>query len=204
MSSSTSRAASGGASSAASKGSTGSTKQRILAISRELFARQGFTGTTIADIARELGTTTAALYYHFPSKADILRGLLTEPMAHYTRILESVQAGQPSAAELLGAFIDLAVGSRELGAVIDRDPAVLAMIEEFLPMTSEQMTERIIVALAGPGADRAATIRAQAAFAAIKAATMSAMSLGGLDADDQLDPTDRAEILDAALRALNR
>ena len=182
----------------------GSTKQRILAISRDLFARQGFTGTTIADIASELGTTTAALYYHFPSKADILRGLLTEPMTAYARILDSMQAGQPSAAELLDAFIDLAGDSRELAVIIDRDPAVLAMIEEFLPMSSEQMTEQVVVALAGPDADPAATIRAYAAFAVIKGATMAAMSIGALDADGKLDPACRAEILDAALRALNR
>jgi len=182
----------------------GSTKERILVISRDLFARQGFTGTTIADIARELGTTTAALYYHFPSKADILRGLLDGPMADYQRILDSLGVREPPAAELLGVFIDLAVNSRELAAVIDRDPAVLAIIDEVLPMSSQQLTERVIAALAGPGADRAATIRAHAAFAVIKGASMAAMSLGGLDADGNLDPADRAEVLDAALRALYR
>ena len=69
------------------------TKQRILAIAGELFARQGYTGTTIADIARELGTTTAALYYHFPSKAAILGGLLARPLAAYTRLLDGLDSG---------------------------------------------------------------------------------------------------------------
>ncbi|HTZ23165.1 MAG TPA: helix-turn-helix domain-containing protein, partial [Streptosporangiaceae bacterium] len=69
------------------------TKQRILAIAGELFARQGYTGTTIADIARELGTTTAALYYHFPSKAAILGGLLARPLEAYTRLLDGLAAG---------------------------------------------------------------------------------------------------------------
>jgi AcrR family transcriptional regulator len=204
MSSGTDRAASGSSRATPAASRAGSTKQRILAISRDLFARQGFTGTTIADIANELGTTTAALYYHFPSKADILRGLLAEPMVAYARILDSMQTGQPSAAELLDAFIDLAGDSRELAVIIDRDPAVLAMIEEFLPMTSEQMTEQVVDALAGPDADPAALIRAHAAFAVIKGATMAAMSIGALDADGKLDPAYRAEILAAALRALNR
>jgi AcrR family transcriptional regulator len=181
-----------------------STKERILAIARELFARQGYTGTTIADIARELGTTTAALYYHFPSKADILLGLLAEPMAAYTRVLDSLRAQQPSAEELLSAFIDLAVDSRELAAVIDRDPAVLVMIDEHLSQSSREMNEQVIAALAGPGADRAAIIRAHAAFAVVKGATMAAMSLGALDEEGKLDPDVRAEILDAALRALRR
>src|SRR5450755_4604749 len=116
------------------------TKERILAIARELFARQGYTGTTIADIARELGTTTAALYYHFPSKADILQGLLAEPLAAYTRIIDGLGAGGLTPQELLGAFIDLTADSRELASVIDRDPTVLSMINEHLPRTSHEMT----------------------------------------------------------------
>lgn len=179
---------------------SGDTKQRILRIAAELFARQGYTGTTIADIAHELGTTTAALYYHFPSKADILGGLLAEPMAAYERIIESLDSGAPSAEELLNAFIDLAVESRELAAVIDRDPAVLATLDKHLPRTSGEMTEQVIAAVAGPGADRAAILRANAAFAVVKGATMAALASD----DGKLSAADRTEILGAALRALGR
>src|SRR6266700_2110646 len=183
--------------------SASSTKQRILGIARELFARQGYTGTSITDIARELGTSTAALYYHFPSKADILRGLIAEPLAAYTRLLGSLRERQPPAGELLGALIDLAADSSKLAAVIDRDPAVLEMITEQLP-ESAQMNERVIEALAGPGADRAAVIRAQAAFGVVKNATMAALSIDAApEGDAKLAPADRDEILDAALRALH-
>jgi AcrR family transcriptional regulator len=174
------------------------TKQRILDIARELFARQGYTGTSIADIARELGTTTAALYYHFPSKADILGALLAEPLAAFTKLIKELDTGQPTPEELLGAFIDLTIESRELAAVIDRDPTVLSMIDERLPRKSHEVTDQVIAALAGPAADRAATIRASAAFAAIKGATMAALAQG----DGTLTPADRAGILNAALRAL--
>ena len=146
--------------------SAADTRQRILAIAADLFSRQGYTGTTIADIARELGTTTAALYYHFPSKADILGGLLAEPLVAYTRIIESLDSNQPEPEELLGAFIDLAIDSR---------------------------------ALAGPDADRSAVIRANAALAVVKGATMAALELGG----GALDPADRKEILRLALAALH-
>src|SRR6266568_1063134 len=135
------------------------TRTRILEISGELFTRKGFTGTSIADIARELGTTTAALYYHFPSKADILTALLAEPMAAYAQIIESLDSGRPAPQDLLGAFIDLTVDSRGLATVIDRDPTVLAMIDKHLSRTSKEMTGQVIAALAGPGADRAAIIR---------------------------------------------
>jgi AcrR family transcriptional regulator len=195
---------------AASPGRVSGTRQRILDIARELFARQGFTGTSIADIAGELGTTTAALYYHFRSKADILNALLAEPMVAYKRIIETLESGSPSAEDLLGAFIDLTVDSRELAAIIDRDPAVLAMIDEQLSRTSEEMTQQVMAALAGPGADRTSLIRANAAFSVIKGATMAALSRdtgspGDLEPDASvLDPADRAEILGAALRALGR
>jgi AcrR family transcriptional regulator len=187
------------ASSSAARQSTESdTKQRILVIARELFARQGYTGTTIADIARELGTTTAALYYHFPSKADILGGLLAEPLVAYKRIMESLDSGRAAPADVLGAFIDLTADSQELAAVIDRDPIVLAMIDEQLPGTSRQLIGDVITVLAGPGAARAEIIRAHAAFAMVKGATMAALELG----NGKLIAGDRAEILAIALRAL--
>jgi AcrR family transcriptional regulator len=182
-----------------------STKQRILGIARELFARQGYAGTSNADIARELGTTTAALYYHFPSKADILRALLAEPLAAYTRILGSLESQRPSAEELLGAFIDLTADSRELAVLIDRDPAVLKLITDQLPESSEKMNAHVIEVLAGPAADRAAVVRAHAAYAVVKNAAMAALALDAPEgADAKLAPADRAEILAAALRALGR
>jgi AcrR family transcriptional regulator len=179
--------------------SAAETRQRILAIAADLFSRQGYTGTTIADIARELGTTTAALYYHFPSKADILGGLLAEPLTAYTRIIESLDSDQPEPPELLGAFIDLAVDSRAMAGLIDRDPAVLAMIDERLPRTSQQTIGQVIAVLAGPGADRSAVIRAHAALAVVKGATMAALESGG----GTLDPADRDEILRLALGTLH-
>ena len=49
-----------------------STKQRILEISLELFARNGYLGTSMSDIAMQLGFTKAALYKHYASKQEIL------------------------------------------------------------------------------------------------------------------------------------
>lgn len=174
------------------------TKARILEIARDLFARKGFTGTSISDIARALGTTTAALYYHFPSKADILGGLLAEPLVIHQRIIEDLDGPRPTPSSLLSAFIDLAVDTRELAAIIDRDPTVLEWIDQRLPRSSREMTGAVIAALAGPDPDRHAIVRAQAAFAVVKGATAAVLeSKGGLD------PADRAEILAAALRALH-
>jgi len=45
---------------------SGDTRQRIIDIALELFATRGYAGTSMRDIAAELGVTKAALYYHFP------------------------------------------------------------------------------------------------------------------------------------------
>ena len=152
------------------------TKQRILQIAGELFARQGYTATTIADIARELGTTTAALYYHFPSKAAILSGLMAAPLTAYLKLLDGLDSGTGTPEDLLGSLIDITADSQDLAMIYDRDPA----------------------ALAGPDPDRAALIRANAALAVTKAGTLAALELGG----GTLTAADRAEVLAVALRTL--
>ena len=52
------------------------TRERILDVASELFVEQGYDGTSLREIAERLGFTKAALYYHFPSKDEILRALL--------------------------------------------------------------------------------------------------------------------------------
>jgi AcrR family transcriptional regulator len=55
------------------------TRTRILDAARALFAERGYAGTSMRDLADALGMTKAALYYHFPGKADILLALV-EPL----------------------------------------------------------------------------------------------------------------------------
>ena len=48
------------------------TKERILDIALELFAQNGYPGTSMSDIAKQLGFMKAALYKHYASKQEIL------------------------------------------------------------------------------------------------------------------------------------
>ena len=50
----------------------GNTRERILETALELFAQNGYLGTSMNDIARQLGFTKAALYKHYTSKQEIL------------------------------------------------------------------------------------------------------------------------------------
>ena len=51
------------------------TRSRILLISAELFAEQGYEGTSTRNIAKRVGITQPGLYRHFASKAEIFRTL---------------------------------------------------------------------------------------------------------------------------------
>ena len=52
------------------------TKERILETALNLFAREGYAGTSMADIAGELGITKGALYRHYAGKRDIFESIL--------------------------------------------------------------------------------------------------------------------------------
>ncbi|MCG8516118.1 MAG: TetR/AcrR family transcriptional regulator [Halanaerobiales bacterium] len=52
-----------------------STKDRILAVSENLFAEKGFDSTGIDEIASNVGIAKSVIYYHFKNKEDILKTL---------------------------------------------------------------------------------------------------------------------------------
>ena len=54
----------------------GNTKERILEIALELFAQSGYLGTSMSDIAKQLGITKGALYKHYTSKQEILNSIV--------------------------------------------------------------------------------------------------------------------------------
>ena len=53
----------------------GDTRQRILDTALRRFAEQGYAGTSIRDLAEELGLTKAAVHYHFAAKEQIVLAL---------------------------------------------------------------------------------------------------------------------------------
>jgi TetR/AcrR family transcriptional repressor of nem operon len=52
------------------------TQQRIIEAARQLFARKGFYGTSVADLAQATGMTKGALYHHFESKDALFFAVL--------------------------------------------------------------------------------------------------------------------------------
>jgi len=53
-------------------------REEILAAARRVFAKRGFGGTTIADIADEAGIALGTIYLYFPSKQEVFVALNEE------------------------------------------------------------------------------------------------------------------------------
>jgi AcrR family transcriptional regulator len=63
------------------------TRERLLDAAARVFELKGYEGATVAQIAREAGLTTGAIYAHYASKAELLVDALR---AHSERVMASV------------------------------------------------------------------------------------------------------------------
>jgi len=69
------------------------TQQRLLRAAADVFARRGYEGARVADIAAEADLSNGALYAYFGSKADLLVQALR---AHGSRLLGDLVAADPT------------------------------------------------------------------------------------------------------------
>src|SRR5258705_10751292 len=68
-------------------------RPQILGAAPELFARNGFEGTSIRDIAAASGVLSGSLYYHSPSKEDLLFTVHQESLTAMRQEVETAIAG---------------------------------------------------------------------------------------------------------------
>lgn len=83
------------------------TPDRILDAAEELFARQGFTATTIKQIGSAAGLNPALIYYYFGSKEELYRRLLTRMLTTIAGRGAERLAAAPSPADAVRALIML-------------------------------------------------------------------------------------------------
>ena len=70
-----------------------SMKETIKAVAVDLFYRQGYFATSISDIAKGCGIQKASIYYHYPSKEDLLFFIMESTMDGLVEHLKAVLAG---------------------------------------------------------------------------------------------------------------
>ena len=86
-----------------------STRTRILDVALDLFVEKGFDGTSLREIAEQLGMTKAAIYYHFASKDDILMALHMRLHEFGKEALKRM-VGAPASVQLWGSLLDEVLG----------------------------------------------------------------------------------------------
>lgn len=68
------------------------TRETVLNAATQIIARQGFTGFTIDAVAHEAGLTKGGVLHHFPSKDDLINGLIDQVVMMFNnRLQEELQ-----------------------------------------------------------------------------------------------------------------
>src|ERR1700716_2741910 len=91
-------------------------RERLLAAARSVFARSGFHGASVEEIASKAGFSTGALYSNFDGKEDLFLVLMEREIDEHAReISEAVRARASVAERATG-------GARRWMTMIEREP----------------------------------------------------------------------------------
>ena len=119
------------------------TKKDIVQASGALFARHGFAGTSVVDIANSVGIKDASIYNHFKSKQEILHAFLVQILENLledcTNSLDKVQ--KRSAKEQLTVFVKAHVNF--LVQNLEVTPMVDAYTYRSVKVLSEEQSESL-------------------------------------------------------------
>ncbi len=83
------------------------TSDEILDIAQEFVQQRGFNAFSYADIAREIGIKTASIHYHFPSKSDLGKSLVTRYANSFSESLAIIDVEKETAIDKLKAFANI-------------------------------------------------------------------------------------------------
>lgn len=109
------------------------TRERIIAAAVHFFAERGYNGTGVLSIAREVGITTASLYYHIANKQELLYLALNEGLADRLGKLQKIASDQSSTIE---ERVRKALANH-LEMIFDRPDAIRAFLRERRFLTGE-------------------------------------------------------------------
>jgi len=106
------------------------TQKAIVDTAAELFARDGFGATSLDDIARVLGVTKGALYYHIKNKEEILRLIYLTVLTASEEPLHHIAEADLSPLEKLRRAVE-----HQATVAADRSPAMIVFYREHPHLT---------------------------------------------------------------------
>lgn len=151
-------------------------RERIIEEAVKLFYERGFNGTTLDDIAAELGVTKPFIYTHFRSKVDLLAALCKPTIEMSLAAVENAAKGPGTPTErLYQAVVDFT------NVVLSRQANIAIFFREEKNLTPQQLAEinalrkkfdRVLSALLTEGVE--------AGEFHIKDTHLAALALGGM------------------------
>jgi AcrR family transcriptional regulator len=101
------------------------TRERLLTAARAVFARNGFHGASVEEIASEAGFSTGALYSNFDGKEDLFLVLMEREIEEHAREIAEAVNARPTMSERATG------GARRWMTMIEREPEALLLFMEF-------------------------------------------------------------------------
>ncbi|PNG90915.1 hypothetical protein SMF913_26380 [Streptomyces malaysiensis] len=178
----------------------GDTRERIQQVALELFTQHGYEKTSLREIADRLNVSTAALYYHFKTKADILSSVVDDLASSVEEVAEWGQA-QPTTLDmrkgLLERLSQLVSSGKMRNLMLFSQENQAALREHPAGQRLQQGVQSMFALVIDPQADFADQLRAQLAVLAILLSNNDALSLLSEEAMPEgvrIAPEQRAEV----------
>lgn len=122
----------------------GAKRRGILRRAAELFARHGFTGTSITMIADACGMSKALLYHYYSSKDEVLFDLLDAHLRHLVEVVEQAATTPGEQARLHAIAADLLDAYRGADAAHQVQIASLKLLPPDRQATLKEAERRMV------------------------------------------------------------
>jgi AcrR family transcriptional regulator len=114
------------------------TQAKIIAVATELFARQGYHATGVAELGRAVGLGAGALYHHIGSKEELLLTILRAHLEDMYGFGARVLAGQGTAVWRLHEL-----ARNHMRLVAHRRTELLVMLRELDSLTGQRRADML-------------------------------------------------------------
>ena len=180
------------------------TREQIRVVALEMFAERGYAGTSLREIAERLGVTKAAVYYHFPTKEDILESLLKDFLAQLDELIawtERQPRGTATRRAALDRYAQMLGGPKtDLARFMQEGQSAIRELAAGLQVRKHFAQFQAL--LAAPDESAEGKLRAQVALVALHLAAFGPLSPTAGSGDEGA-AADRTELRAAGMRVAN-
>ena len=101
-------------------------REQLLSIAMDLIAKRGFEGLRFQEVAKEAGINNATLYYHFPTKEELIQSVVVRHLNE-----ELKKTGRRAIDEPVSALKELRMEFQDLRDLLRAQPKLFIVLVEF-------------------------------------------------------------------------